>query len=318
MLRRLFRRDANPSAARSPEPSAARSPEPSHLPRRPSLPTEELIPVAAAQPVYRQHVLPDKLDTLIEECLQDFFEENHGAVSIDNAERMRRVGTDLIQGLWASLDSAQTIKQLVGNWKEFLNRLGDEDKDIGSDLYFFMTRLTEQTFSKFMKTMESIAFENELRIERQVGPRTRYGTILPSEKPLDRDHVMTDFGIIYCRNVVRSYRFKQHYDNQRLAELVKEDTLKYKWLWHDKKPERYWFTCPKRSLPGSLRVELYGIYAARFGQYAEPFPNPNVPASDYAHTYEEFSAIRRALHNEERRKMDAHIARSMKNRQKRK
>ena len=56
------------------------------------------------------------------------------------------------------------------------------------------------------------------------------------------------------------------------------------------------------------------IYAARFGQYAEPFPNPNgVPASDYAHTHEEFRAIAMALHYEERRRMDAQIARSMKN-----
>ena len=75
---------------------------------------------------------------------------------------------------------------------------GSEKDDV-----FFLNNITVETRDLFMQTTKEIAFKNEIRIERENGPRTRYAFVTKTVNRNNEDidsFVETEFGEIFLRH----------------------------------------------------------------------------------------------------------------------
>lgn len=223
------------------------------------------IPIAYAVPVFTQHVRaptadddsPDKFDDIIQRLVACADIESEHTITHD---RIYESLTILFLDADVRFLATKTLDELK------LQRLRTLSHSLGQSLLNIFPKKCRMMLAE---AMDNLAFEYELKMQRELGPRYRNACVF--DVKAGDSLVKCYFGLIETSSILHAWRAKD------LGALRQKKGHKYTTKLDIEPTDEDFNTLTSgEELKRWDRIEVYGIYAHRFGKYSEPMPPPRV------------------------------------------
>lgn len=221
------------------------------------------IPIAHAVPVFTQHVRaptadddsPDKFKDIIHRLVACADIESEHTITL---ERIYESLTILFLDADVRFLGTKTLHELQ------IESIRTLQRGLGKSL---LRNLPKKCQKMLGEAMDNLAFEYELKMQRELGPRYRN---TPVFDPKAGDSLIKcDFGLIETSSILHAWRAKD------ARALIQKKRILDK-MDIELTDEDFNALTSGEELKRWDRIEVYGIYTHWFGKYSEPMTPPRV------------------------------------------